>query len=293
MDNIFAFLLLAALVACFIFAIGFLVKWITKKPKKKWGIVALTAFVAFWVIGIVWGVVSPSVSEKVDGGKSETAQTETAPPEPPDTIETADEIVGETVDELIPEITAETNPFVEKLVSFGFTEEEATENAKILIQCGIPTISVCEPTDPNATIDGLVSYRGKLDDDRTIWFTVENRKIFYVSLNGEDLYDKDKGGYLKNFDEIHIPETTISVTVSDELRNKTESVLDGYFASSRYSDAWGFAREDNQYMVQCQATDGSMLTSNWINCRVWYEQQDRGDFVVTGVQINGKQYKLK
>lgn len=293
MDNIFAFLLLAALVACFIFAIGFLVKWITKKPKKKWGIVALTAFVAFWVIGIVWGVVSPSDSEKVDGGKSETAQTETAPPEPPDTIETADEIVGETVDELIPEITAETNPFVEKLVSFGFTEEEATENAKILIQCGIPTISVCEPTDPNATVDGLVSYRGKLDDDRMIWFTVENRKIFYVSLNGEDLYDEENGGFLKNFDEVHIPETSISVTVSDELRNKTESVLDGYFASSRYYDAWGFAREDNQYMVQCQATDGSMLTSNWINCRVWYEQQDRGDFVVTGVQINGKQYKLK
>lgn len=293
MDNIFAFLLLAALVACFIFAIGFLVKWITKKPKKKWGIVALTAFVAFWVIGIVWGVVSPSDSEKFDGGKSETAQTETAPPETPDTIETADEIVGETVDELIPEITAETNPFVEKLVSFGFTEEEATENAKILIQCGIPTISVCEPTDSNATVDGLVSYRGKLDDDRMIWFTVENRKIFYVSLNGEDLYDEENGGFLKNFDEVHIPETSISVTVSDELRNKTESVLDGYFASSRYYDAWGFAREDNQYMVQCQATDGSMLTSNWINCRVWYEQQDSGDFVVTGVQINGKQYKLK
>ena len=191
-----------------------------------------------------------------------------------------DEMVGETINELMPEITADANPFVEKLISFGFTEEEATENAKILIQCGIPTISVCEPTDPNATVDGLVSYRGKFDDDRTIWFTVENRKIFYVSLNGEDLYDESKGGYLKNFNDVHIPESSVSV-------------LDGYFTSSRYYDAWGFAREDNQYMVQCQATDGSMLTSNWLNCRVWYEQQDNGDFVVTGVQINGKQYKLK
>lgn len=204
-----------------------------------------------------------------------------------------DEMVGETINELMPEITADANPFVEKLISFGFTEEEATENAKILIQCGIPTISVCEPTDPNATVDGLVSYRGKFDDDRTIWFTVENRKIFYVSLNGEDLYDESKGGYLKNFNDVHIPESSVSVMVADELQNKTESVLDGYFTSSRYYDAWGFAREDNQYMVQCQATDGSMLTSNWLNCRVWYEQQDNGDFVVTGVQINGKQYKLK
>ena len=289
MDDILVFLLLLALVIFFVSAIGFVVKWIKKKPTKKWGIVALAAFVAFWGIGVVWGIVSPSDSVKNDDNQSETSQIETKPSGKPDT----NEIVGETIDELMPEITAETNLFVEKLISFGFTEGEATENAKILMQCGIPTISVCEPTDPNATIDGLVSYRGKLDDDRTIWFTVENRKIFYVSLNGEDLYDKDKGGYLKNFDEIHIPETTISVTVSDELRNKTESVLDGYFASSRYYDAWGFAREDNQYMVQCQATDGSMLTSNWINCRVWYEQQDRGDFVVTGVQINGKQYKLK
>lgn len=289
MDDILVFLLLLALVIFFVSAIGFVVKWIKKKPKKKWGIVALAAFVAFWGIGVVWGIVSPSDSVKNDDNQSETSQIETKPSEKPDT----NEIVGETIDELMPEITAETNLFVEKLISFGFTEGEATENAKILMQCGIPTISVCEPTDPNVTIDGLVSYRGKLDDDRTIWFTVENRKIFYVSLNGEDLYDKDKGGYLKNFDEIHIPETTISVTVSDELRNKTESVLDGYFASSRYYDAWGFAREDNQYMVQCQATDGSMLTSNWLNCRVWYEQQDNGAFVVTGVQINGKQYKLK
>lgn len=289
MDDILVFLLLLALVIFFVSAIGFVVKWIKKKPKKKWGIVALAAFVAFWGIGVVWGIVSPSDSVKNDDNQSETSQIETKPSENPDT----NEIVGETIDELMPEITAETNLFVERLISFGFTEGEATENAKILMQCGVPTISVCEPTDPNATIDGLVSYRGKLDDDRTIWFTVENRKIFYVSLNGEDLYDEDKGGYLKNFNDVHIPETDVSVAVADTLRNKTETVLDGYFTSSRYYDAWAYGREDNQYMVQCQATDGSILTSNWINCRVWFEQQDNGEFTVTGVQINGKQYQLK
>lgn len=293
MNNVFTALLLLTAIVCIVSVIGFIVKWVTKKPKKKWGIIALTAFVAFWLIGMVWAIVSPSDSDINDDKQPGISQTEIAQPDSANTGEPSNEIVGETIDKLMPEITADTNPFVEKLISFGFTEEEATENAKILIQCGIPTISICEPTDPNATIDGLVSYRGKFDDDRTVWFTVENRKIFYVSLNGEDLYDEDKGGYLKNFDEVHIPETNISVTVSDELRNTTESVLDGYFASSRYYDAWGFAREDNSYMVQCQATDGSMLTSNWLNCRVWYEQQDNGDFVVTGVQINGKQYKLK
>lgn len=202
------------------------------------------------------------------------------------------EVVGNTTDTTMSEIETENDNFVEKIISFGFTEDEAVENAKILKQCGIPTIAVCEPTSAES-IDNLVVFRGKLDDDRTFWFTVENRKIFYVSLNGEDLYDEDKGGYLKNFNDVHIPETYVSVTVADTLRNKTETVLDSYFTSTRYYDAWAYGREDNQYMVQCQATDGSVLTSNWINCRVWFEQQSNSEFTVTGVQINGKQYQLK
>ena len=204
----------------------------------------------------------------------------------------SEEVVGEPVDESIPEIDSKVDPFVEKLMSFGFTESEAMDNAIILEQCGIPTIDICEPAS-NESIDNLVVFRGVMDDDRTIWFTVENRKIFYVSLNGEDLYDEDKGGYLKNFDEVHIPESSISVEVADTLRNKTESVLDSYFASSRYYDAWGYGREDNRYGVQCQASDGSLLTSNWLYCYVWYDQQDNGEFTVVGVKINGVYYDLK
>lgn len=204
----------------------------------------------------------------------------------------SEEVIGEPVDESIPEVDSKTDPFVEKLMSFGFTESEAKDNAKILEQCGIPTIDICEPAS-NESIDNLVVFRGVMDDDRTIWFTVESRRIFYVSLNGEDLYDEDKGGYLKNFDEVHIPESSISVEVADTLRNKTESVLDRYFASSRYYDAWGYGREDNRYGVQCQASDGSLLTSNWLYCYVWYDQQDNGEFTVVGVKINGIYYDLK
>lgn len=300
MDDFFVMLLLLALLICFVSIIGFIVKWITKKPKKKWGIFALSAFVSFWAITIVWGIVSPSHSEnndnkqsetiieETDNKQSETTQTEATPSGSP----VAEEIVGETIDELMPETKSETDPFVEKLLSFGFTENEAIENAKILKQCGIPTIDICKPVSEES-IDNLVAFRGVMDDNRTIWFTVENRKIFYISLNGEDLYDEDKGGYLKNFNDVHIPETNVSVAIADTLRNKSEAVLDDYFTYSPYYDAWAYGREDNNYMVQCQATDGSVLTSNWINCRVWFEQQSNGEFTVTGVQINGKQYKLK
>ena len=58
MDDIFVLLLLLAIVTFFISLIGFVVKLIMKKPKKKWGIVALSAFVLFWAIGFFWGAIS-------------------------------------------------------------------------------------------------------------------------------------------------------------------------------------------------------------------------------------------
>jgi|GEM_PF-5272966 len=201
-------------------------------------------------------------------------------------------IIGNTIDAEMVEI--ESDGIAEKLVSLGFTEEEADEGRIILRQCGVPSIELCEPTDPNATVDGLICFRGKLDDDRVLIFTVENRKIFYVALNGEDLYDEDLGGFLKRFDEVHIPETALSESVKLNLRDKTESVLDKYFPNdTRYYDAWGFGREDNKYMVQCQVSDGSILSGDWIYAYVWYEEQNEGEYTVVGVKINGKQYEVK
>ncbi|XVG95644.1 hypothetical protein ACGCUQ_00265 [Eubacteriales bacterium KG127] len=122
-------------------------------------------------------------------------------------------------------------------------------------------------------------------------FAVEHRKIFYVTLNGEDLYDAEKGGFLKSFDEVHIPETDISDFEAGKLKDKTESILDNHFASVRYLDGWKYARRDGEYMVQCQASDGSIFTSNNIFCKVWYKKQG-DDFVATGVQIDGQQYQI-
>ncbi len=204
------------------------------------------------------------------------------------------EIVGDTTKDTMDEISIENDSFVEKLISFGFTEEEAVENAKILKQCGVPSIEYCEPTNPDATIDELVAYRWKIDDDRVVWFTVDNRKIFYVALNGEELYDESKGGYLKDFADVHVPETYVDSSVGRKLIDKAEKELDKYFVEDvRYYDAWGIARQDNQYMVRCQISDGSAFTDNWIYGYVWYEQQEDGKFEVTGVKINGQQYTVK
>lgn len=187
----------------------------------------------------------------------------------------------------------EEDSFIEKLVSFGFTESEAADGAALLKRCGVPSIDACEPTDTSATIDGLVAFRDRIDDDRVFWFTVENRKIFYVALNGEDLYDEYKGGFLKTFDEVHIPETSIDEATKRELLELAEATLDKYFGYGVcYYDAWGVGREDDNYMVQCQISDGSIITDYWIFGRVWFEWKDNS-FVVMGVRIGDTQYEVK
>ena len=118
------------------------------------------------------------------------------------------DVVGEESTTTMTDITSDN--IAEKLQEFGMTKEEAATGREILLSCGVESIDMCEPTDPNASVDGLVSFRGELDDDRTFWFTVENREIFYVSLNGTDLYDTAQGGYLMSMADVHIPESEVS-----------------------------------------------------------------------------------
>ena len=202
------------------------------------------------------------------------------------------DINGNKTENTIDDVTSDG--IAEKLIEFGMTADEAQQGREILLTCGVKSIDICEATDSNATIDGLVAFRGKIDDQRTFWFTVENREIFYVALNGEDLYDVDKGGYLKHFDDVHIPETEVSQSVWFDLTERSDDVLDKYFVNARYYDAWGVGRSDNMYMVQCQVYASNLIgTNDWIYAKVWYEQQSDDTFKVVGVQIDGQQYDVK
>lgn len=196
---------------------------------------------------------------------------------------------GKKVDGEISDI--ETDNLVEKLCSFGFTESEAREIREIFLLCGVTDIDGAKPTDSNATIDGLISYRYVIDKDRTVWFTIENRELFYIALNGVDVYDTDKGGFLININDIHIPESEMSVSVKNTLKDLTEKTLDEYFIEALYYDAWGFARSDNEYMTQCEVQAKNKLgVKDWIKAKVWFEY-DGENYNVTGVVIDGVRYK--
>lgn len=202
------------------------------------------------------------------------------------------EVIAEQTNTSIAEITSDN--IAEKLQEFGMTEEEAKKGREILLTCGVASIDGCKPTNSNSTIDGLIAFLWKIDNDRTVWFTVENREIFYVALNGEDLYNKDNGGFLKNFSDVHIPETAIENEVKINLKNLTEQTLDKYFKNAKYYDGWGIGRADNDYMVQCEVyATNDLKIKDWIPAKVWYTELDDGSFNVIGVQINGVQYELQ
>lgn len=180
---------------------------------------------------------------------------------------------------------------LDKLISFGFTEEEASEVREILLKCGIDDIKNAEPTDKNATIDGLIAFRWEMDDKRTVWFTIDNREVYYIGLNGVDVYDRDNGGFLINVNDVHIPESEVSLSVRNTLIERTESVLEGYFVNSLWYDAWGVARSDDQYMVRCEVYAQNKLgVKDWVIAKVWYEY-DGSDYIVTAVVIDGTRYK--
>ena len=187
--------------------------------------------------------------------------------------------------------SVEFDNLVNELIKIGFTTEEATKYREVFLKCGIHSIAAAESTNPSATIDELVAYRAVLDKDRTLWFTIEKRELFYIALNGVDVYDTSKGGFLITIDDVYIPESEITLATAATLRDKTERVLEPYFINALYYDGWRYGRSDENYMVQCEVYAKNRLgIKDWIFAKVWYKY-DGKEFVVTAIVIDGIRYK--
>ena len=164
---------------------------------------------------------------------------------------------------------------------------------KTFIMCGITNIDECEPTDPEATIDGLVVFRAVWDKDRTFWFTVDKREMFYISLNGVDVFDKDKGGFLININDVHVPVSDVDIETFLMLQDVAAVEIDKYlkYPNSAYYDAWAIAREDDKYMIQCEVqAQNALKIKEWLVCKVWFDNTNK-DFLIEGVSIDGTRVK--
>lgn len=220
---------------------------------------------------------------------TETLSALTPPPADDGLLE---EDVTEVEGEL-PDVEAEVDSedLVNELMALGFTEEEATEYREVFLKCGVNSIEGAEPSDLNATIDGLIAYRIVMDDDRTLRFTIDKRELFYIGLNGTDVYDTRQGGFLITIDDVHIPEKTISASVKGDLGVKTQLVLDSYFIKAIWYSNFAYGRSDDNYVVRCDVyAENRMGFKDTVRAFVYYEF-DGEKFVVTAVSIDGIRYK--
>lgn len=300
------FLMIAGFVGVPVCLVVLIVKAIRKKKLKTISLIMAGLFVCF-AAGII---LAPQMTpEQRDAERLAKEQEEaTLPSETPLVAGTSWTMSGvtptstsgeadnsfyeaETVSELMEDIVSDG--IIEKLISFGFTSEEARDIRKTFIMCGVTNIDACEPADPATTIDGLVVFRGVLDKDRIFWFTVDHREVFYIALNGVDVYDKDKGGFLININDIHVPVSDVDQDTFYKLQDLATAAVDNYlkYPNSAYYDAWAVAREDNKYMIQGEVQARNALNAkDWLVFKVWFDDAG-GDFTIEGIVIDGERVR--
>lgn len=88
MEDFLAVMVLVAIVATFVCFIGFIIKWIMKKSKKRWGLAMLISFVLIWLFGFLIFAVSCK-GEFIEIGRTEPTCTT------PGEIEYECEVCGE------------------------------------------------------------------------------------------------------------------------------------------------------------------------------------------------------
>jgi hypothetical protein len=274
-----------------------------RKKSKKVAVILLPCFFVCFIIGVIITPTTPTTTPSESAGSTENSSTPVTkgttptPAAESNTVSSQDAVddgyffSGTTDAEPIADIVSDG--IAEKLVSFGFTDDEAQEIRKTFIMCGVSSLEGCEPTDPSATIDGLVSFRAVWAKEHTFWFTVDNREVFYIALNGVDVYDTDKGGFLINVNDIHVPESDVSSDTFYKLQDFAMAAVDSYlkYPNSAYYDAWAIARADDKYMIQGEVQAKNALgTKEWLNFKVWFDNAN-GDYAIEGITIDGNRVK--
>lgn len=190
------------------------------------------------------------------------------------------------------------NEMVEQFMNLGFNIEEATEMQHLFYQMGIKSIKDIHSGSNNPDINKLVAFVAIANNNekQKFYFSIENRKMFYAGFTSEDLYDSAKGGVLKNINDVHIPETKVSIDDYSRLQVLAQDEVKKYLnypstASFPLYDGWGVGRSDDKYKIigKVNAKNGFGVKSQ-ISFSVWFIKKDN-NFVVDSVVIDGSRFK--
>lgn len=183
------------------------------------------------------------------------------------------------------------------LLQAGYSIEHASQIQEILNQVGITSIVIENMTGEAETgLNSVVCYpNGYTDRNRRFFFTTENGVLFYAGFSDEDLYDSEKGGYLKSYEDVHVPETEITTAVYDELRGLAEEDVKSCLNNPQTADFglldWGIGRSDDKYqLIGRVSAENSFGVEKEMPFSVWYTDNN-GEFTLDGVSIDGVRVK--
>lgn len=186
---------------------------------------------------------------------------------------------------------------LDELQKLGLTLQEATKIQENFYKIGIINISDVQEGAGDG-IDKLQSFVAYANDDKEkkFYFTIEERKLYYAGFMDETLYDSTKGGVLKSINDIHIPETEVTMEEYTELQVKAENIIKEYLTNPETAtfpmyDGWGIGRSDNDYKIYGKVNaDNAMGSNSTMNFSVWFKKE-KNEFNVDAVEIDGVRVK--
>ena len=183
------------------------------------------------------------------------------------------------------------------LLQSGYSLEHASRIQKILNQLGITDIVVENMTgNPEDGLNAVVCYpNGYTDRNRRFFFTTENGILFYAGFSDEDLYDSTQGGYLKSYNDVHVPETEIFISTYDLLRELAENDVKNCLQNPQTADFgafdWGIGRSDDKYQLIGKVTAENYFGEKIeMSFSVWYTESNN-TYLLDGLSIDGNRIK--
>ena len=183
------------------------------------------------------------------------------------------------------------------LIATGYSIDHASAIQEILNTVGITEIEIESMTgEAESGLNSVVCYpNGYTDKDRRFFFTTEDGALFYAGFSGEDLYDSENGGFLKNYSDVHVPEKEVTLEVYGELQSLATSAVKQYLNYPDTADFgaldWKIGRSDEKYQILGKVTaKNGFGVKDDILFSVWFIANGT-EYTVEGISLNGVRVK--
>lgn len=214
----------------------------------------------------------------------------------PDSNSPEDTVYFEPTEEL-PAPVDINSQIVDALMEVGYTVDQATEIQEILLTVGVNSIVIDNFTgEAQSGLNSVTCYPNGLEDEnRRFYFTTEDGQLFYAGFGDEDLYDSAAGGFLKSYEDVHVPETKVTLDVFTVLQGMADEAVRGCLRhpdSASFDEfSWRVGRSDSTYKIIGNVNaENSFGMSDEVHFAVWFTEVE-GNFSVDAITLDGIRVK--